>query len=117
MVGSAASSNRAQEMACAVVSNPAAKKMPALAARVCTGMGPPSLWLTKRLRQAHSEVSLSGCTPRSWMMAASSSSFCSVMCLRSGRKMRKKTKIMIMVMVMITIMIRTMMMIIYRGSS
>ena len=35
MLGFAASSNRAQEMAWAVVSNPAAKKMPALAARVC----------------------------------------------------------------------------------
>ena len=77
MVGSAASSNRAQEMACDVVSNPAARKMPALAARVCTGMGPPSLWLTNRLRQAHREVLFSGCTPCFWMMSASSSSFCS----------------------------------------
>ena len=75
-VGSADSSNRAHEMACAVVSKPAAKKMPALAARVSTGMGPPSLWLTKRLRHAHSAVLLSGCGPLCWIAAASSSSFC-----------------------------------------
>ena len=76
----ASSSNRAHAVACSVVSYPASKKMPALTAMVVGWIGLPSLWLTKRLKQAQRLVSLSGWGPLFMILSAMSSSLCSIDC-------------------------------------